>query len=153
MGGMWPWVGLHQQADSGGMCCRRVSLSEALSKPAVRVVLLPLCMLSDVPSPGFSGRIMHPSRLYKRRRRALVFARKRTSSSVFVPNRCMALRLPPGSSRDQFIYEYVGDVVSHPSFMKRMRDYAAEGLKHFYFMMLQKDEVIILPRCPLPLPS
>lgn len=43
--------------------------------------------------------------------------------------------------RDQFIYEYVGDVVSHPSFMKRMRDYAAEGLKHFYFMMLQKDEV------------
>jgi hypothetical protein len=25
--------------------------------------------------------------------------------------------------------------------MKRMRAYAAEGLKHFYFMMLQKDEV------------
>jgi [histone H3]-lysine36 N-trimethyltransferase len=43
--------------------------------------------------------------------------------------------------RDQFIYEYVGDVVSHPSFMKRMRDYAQEGIKHFYFMMLQKDEV------------
>ena len=45
--------------------------------------------------------------------------------------------------RDGFIYEYIGDVVSHPSFMKRMRDYAEEGIKHFYFMMLQKDEVRI----------
>jgi hypothetical protein len=44
-------------------------------------------------------------------------------------------------SRDSFIYEYVGDVVSHPSFMKRMRQYGEEGVKHFYFMMLQKDEV------------
>ncbi|KDQ55897.1 hypothetical protein JAAARDRAFT_132908 [Jaapia argillacea MUCL 33604] len=44
--------------------------------------------------------------------------------------------------RDGFIYEYIGDVVSHPSFMKRMRDYASEGVKHFYFMMLQKDEYI-----------
>jgi hypothetical protein len=32
-------------------------------------------------------------------------------------------------------------VISHPSFMKRMRAYGAEGIKHFYFMMLQKDEV------------
>jgi hypothetical protein len=46
-----------------------------------------------------------------------------------------------GHDRDAFIYEYIGDVVSHPSFMKRMRDYAEEGIKHFYFMMLQKDEV------------
>jgi hypothetical protein len=43
--------------------------------------------------------------------------------------------------RDAFIYEYIGDVISHPSFMKRMRAYAGEGIKHFYFMMLQKDEV------------
>jgi hypothetical protein len=43
--------------------------------------------------------------------------------------------------RDTFIYEYIGDVVSQPSFMKRMRDYANEGIRHFYFMMLQKDEV------------
>lgn len=46
-----------------------------------------------------------------------------------------------GHDRDGFIYEYIGEVVSHPSFMKRMRDYAEEGIKHFYFMMLQKDEV------------
>ncbi|OAX37722.1 hypothetical protein K503DRAFT_719344 [Rhizopogon vinicolor AM-OR11-026] len=44
--------------------------------------------------------------------------------------------------KDSFIYEYVGDVVSHPSFMKRMRQYGEEGVKHFYFMMLQKDEYI-----------
>ena len=42
---------------------------------------------------------------------------------------------------DTFIYEYVGDVVSQPSFLKRMRTYAEEGIRHFYFMMLQKDEV------------
>lgn len=44
-------------------------------------------------------------------------------------------------SRDSFIYEYVGDVVNPVSFKKRMRDYAEEGIRHFYFMMLQKDEV------------
>ncbi|KAI0092307.1 hypothetical protein BDY19DRAFT_884269 [Irpex rosettiformis] len=44
--------------------------------------------------------------------------------------------------KDTFIYEYVGDVVSHPTFVKRMRQYAEEGIRHFYFMMLQKDEYI-----------
>lgn len=43
--------------------------------------------------------------------------------------------------RDTFIYEYVGDVVKPSTFQKRMRDYALEGIEHFYFMMLQKDEV------------
>jgi len=44
-------------------------------------------------------------------------------------------------SRDDMIYEYIGDVISQPSFIKRMREYAEEGIRHFYFMMLQKDEV------------
>jgi len=35
----------------------------------------------------------------------------------------------------------VGDVVNPGSFKKRMREYAEEGIQHFYFMMLQKDEV------------
>lgn len=43
--------------------------------------------------------------------------------------------------RDDMIYEYIGDVISQPSFIKRMREYAEEGIRHFYFMMLQKDEV------------
>ncbi|KAH9984712.1 hypothetical protein BJV77DRAFT_1062120 [Russula vinacea] len=52
------------------------------------------------------------------------------------------LRAEEDMPRDTFIYEYVGDVVSNPSFIKRMRDYAEEGIEHFYFMMLQKDEFI-----------
>ena len=43
--------------------------------------------------------------------------------------------------RDDFVYEYIGEVVSQHSLAKRMRDYADEGIEHFYFMMLQKDEV------------
>jgi hypothetical protein len=46
--------------------------------------------------------------------------------------------------RDTFIYEYVGDVVNPTSFKKRMREYAQEGIRHFYFMMLQKDEVCVI---------
>ncbi|KAI0070968.1 hypothetical protein K474DRAFT_1712871 [Panus rudis PR-1116 ss-1] len=52
------------------------------------------------------------------------------------------LRAAQDLPKDTFIYEYVGDVVSHPSFLKRMRLYAEEGIRHFYFMMLQKDEFI-----------
>ncbi|THH13484.1 hypothetical protein EW146_g6736 [Bondarzewia mesenterica] len=52
------------------------------------------------------------------------------------------LRAAEDLKKDSFIYEYVGDVISHPSFVKRMREYAEEGIRHFYFMMLQKDEYI-----------
>lgn len=52
------------------------------------------------------------------------------------------LRAGADIKKDDFIYEYIGEVVSHPSFAKRMRQYADEGIKHFYFMMLQKDEFI-----------
>lgn len=52
------------------------------------------------------------------------------------------LRAGADLEKDDFIYEYVGDVISHPSFAKRMREYAEEGIRHFYFMMLQKDEYI-----------
>ncbi|KAF8549008.1 hypothetical protein OG21DRAFT_1500664 [Imleria badia] len=61
---------------------------------------------------------------------------------VLTEKKGFGLRTASDISRDAFIYEYIGDVVSHPSFMKRMRDYAEEGIKHFYFMMLQKDEYI-----------
>lgn len=47
--------------------------------------------------------------------------------------------------RDTFVYEYVGDVVNPASFKRRMREYAEEGIQHFYFMMLQKDEVGLIP--------
>jgi hypothetical protein len=40
-----------------------------------------------------------------------------------------------------FVYEYVGEVISHSAFVKRMKAYFDEGIRHFYFMMLQRDEV------------
>ncbi|KAG6879645.1 hypothetical protein C0992_000280 [Termitomyces sp. T32_za158] len=52
------------------------------------------------------------------------------------------LRAESSLRKDTFIYEYVGEVVSPASFKKRMREYAEEGIEHFYFMMLQKDEFI-----------
>ncbi|KAI0287878.1 hypothetical protein BC826DRAFT_1041913 [Russula brevipes] len=52
------------------------------------------------------------------------------------------LRAAGDMPRDTLIYEYIGDVVSNPTFIKRMREYAEEGIEHFYFMMLQKDEFI-----------
>ena len=65
--------------------------------------------------------------------------RKRIYQSKTKAYSCQSLDLP--CFRDSFIYEYVGDVVNTPSFKKRMREYAEEGIQHFYFMMLQKDQV------------
>lgn len=39
------------------------------------------------------------------------------------------------------MYEYIGEVVAEKTFRKRMQLYAEEGIRHFYFMMLQKEEV------------
>ncbi|KAF7420904.1 histone methyltransferase set2 [Pleurotus ostreatus] len=72
------------------------------------------------------------------------FQRKEYASIEIVQTekKGFGLRAEEDIPKDGFIYEYVGDVVNSPSFKKRMRDYASEGLKHFYFMMLQKDEFI-----------
>ncbi|CAE7189615.1 unnamed protein product [Rhizoctonia solani] len=43
---------------------------------------------------------------------------------------------------DDFVYEYVGDVVNEAVLRKRMREYADEGIQHFYFMMLQREQYI-----------
>ncbi|WVQ83668.1 hypothetical protein IAT38_005811 [Cryptococcus sp. DSM 104549] len=40
------------------------------------------------------------------------------------------------------IYEYIGEVVAEKTFRKRMAQYVDEGIRHFYFMMLQKEEYI-----------
>lgn len=44
-------------------------------------------------------------------------------------------------SRDSFIYEYIGDIIGEKKFQQRMKAYFDEGVRHFYFMMLQKEEV------------
>lgn len=38
-----------------------------------------------------------------------------------------------------FVYEYIGEVIDEEAFRKRMADYDARNLTHFYFMMLTKD--------------
>lgn len=47
--------------------------------------------------------------------------------------------------RDEFVYEYVGDVIGPTSFAKRMKDYHKEGIVHFYFMALDKE--VVGPLC------
>jgi hypothetical protein len=80
--------------------------------------------------------------LYRPRRKDSASGLARTSRSQYVlAPQNLVIHLS-SSYRDAFIYEYIGDVISHPSFMKRMRDYATQGIKHFYFMMLQRDEYI-----------
>lgn len=61
---------------------------------------------------------------------------------VLTEKKGYGLRAERDIPKDAFVYEYVGDVVNPASFKKRMREYAAEGIQHFYFMMLQKDEFI-----------
>lgn len=39
------------------------------------------------------------------------------------------------------VSEYIGEVIGHTNFVRRIRDYGDEGIKHFYFMALQRDEV------------
>jgi hypothetical protein len=46
--------------------------------------------------------------------------------------------LPTGA----FVFEYVGEVIPRKTFLRRAKVYAQEGHRHFYFMSLQKDEVI-----------
>lgn len=43
--------------------------------------------------------------------------------------------------RDDFVYEYIGEVVEQKEFMDRMQRYREEHIRHFYFMMLQREEV------------
>ncbi|KNE66722.1 hypothetical protein AMAG_11220 [Allomyces macrogynus ATCC 38327] len=46
--------------------------------------------------------------------------------------------LPAGA----FVLEYTGEVISRSMFLRRAKAYSALGHRHFYFMSLQKDEII-----------
>ena len=43
---------------------------------------------------------------------------------------------------NQFIYEYIGEVINEAQFRRRMHQYDEEGIKHFYFMSLSKGEFV-----------
>lgn len=46
--------------------------------------------------------------------------------------------------RNSFIMEYIGEVIHQTEFIRRTREYDAEGYKHYYFMTLKNDEVSYL---------
>jgi SET domain-containing protein len=43
---------------------------------------------------------------------------------------------------NDFIFEYIGEVINESQFRKRMIAYDEEGIKHFYFMSLSKGEFV-----------
>lgn len=52
------------------------------------------------------------------------------------------LRANTDLAPNQFIFEYIGEVIGEAAFRKRMQTYDAEGIKHFYFMSLTKGEFV-----------
>lgn len=52
------------------------------------------------------------------------------------------LRANADLEANDFIHEYVGEVINEPTFRRRMVQYDEEGIKHFYFMSLRKNEFV-----------
>ena len=52
------------------------------------------------------------------------------------------LRADRDLNPDDFIYEYIGEVIDEGRFRRRMMSYDEEGIKHFYFMSLTKGEFV-----------
>jgi hypothetical protein len=59
----------------------------------------------------------------------------------------------PRAHSDTFVYEYLGEVIGPQPFARKMKEYANEGIKHFYFMALDKDVVRLLSSPPLSSPA
>ena len=52
------------------------------------------------------------------------------------------LRADTAMQANDFIFEYIGEVINEPTFRRRMVQYDDEGIKHFYFMSLTKSEFV-----------
>ncbi|KAB5570362.1 hypothetical protein GE09DRAFT_705644 [Coniochaeta sp. 2T2.1] len=52
------------------------------------------------------------------------------------------LRADVALEANDFIFEYIGEVINEPTFRRRMLQYDDEGIKHFYFMSLTKNEFV-----------
>lgn len=52
------------------------------------------------------------------------------------------LRANTDLEANDFIFEYIGEVINEPTFRRRMLQYDDEGIKHFYFMSLTKSEFV-----------
>lgn len=61
---------------------------------------------------------------------------------IQTPTKGFGLRAQAPLAKDDFVYEYIGEVINHDTFLRRMTQYKSEHIEHFYFMMLQRDEYI-----------
>ena len=52
------------------------------------------------------------------------------------------LRADSALQPNDFIFEYIGEVINEAQFRRRMVQYDEEGIKHFYFMSLSKGEFV-----------
>ncbi|KAF5027887.1 hypothetical protein F66182_28 [Fusarium sp. NRRL 66182] len=52
------------------------------------------------------------------------------------------LRTDADLQPNDFVFEYIGEVINEPTFRRRMIQYDEEGIKHFYFMSLNKSEFV-----------
>lgn len=52
------------------------------------------------------------------------------------------LRTDSDLQANDFVFEYIGEVINEPTFRRRMIQYDEEGIKHFYFMSLNKSEFV-----------
>ncbi len=52
------------------------------------------------------------------------------------------LRANTDLNPEDFVFEYIGEVINEPTFRRRTIQYDEEGIKHFYFMSLTKSEFV-----------
>jgi SET domain-containing protein len=72
------------------------------------------------------------------------FQRKKYSnvSVIKTEKKGYGLRVNTDLQPNDFIFEYVGEVINEPTFRRRTIQYDEEGIKHFYFMSLTKNEFV-----------
>lgn len=72
------------------------------------------------------------------------FLRKRYAkvSVIKTEKKGYGLRADIDLEPNDFIFEYIGEVIGEKDFRRRMVNYDHEGIKHFYFMSLTKGEFV-----------
>ncbi|ETN36871.1 uncharacterized protein HMPREF1541_07858 [Cyphellophora europaea CBS 101466] len=72
------------------------------------------------------------------------FTRRRFAdvSVIQTEKKGYGLRANTDLKPNEFIFEYIGEVIAENAFRKRMVAYDDEGIKHFYFMSLSRGEFI-----------
>ncbi|KAI9776667.1 MAG: histone methyltransferase set2 [Peltula sp. TS41687] len=65
-----------------------------------------------------------------------------TVSVIKTEKKGYGLQAETNLQANDFIYEYIGEVINEPVFRRRMIQYDEEGIKHFYFMSLQNGVFI-----------